>query len=396
MNLNIAWIAQGRMRIKAGAEIPRTIDSKYGDGIRERAARSAQRHGWKMQGAGEKFLAGPSLWGRSVRDPAQISIQITSLCRGKGPGQALYSLEADGMCAVLSLEEFGKDELRVWNKNDKRLSHLCVSDAGDVACCAMNSAGTAHIAIRLNQESGFAEVTEGDVLDTAPRWIPGAGRRLVYQSAGIARNREGFRVGQSHFAIHQLDVDRGELSTLLDEPQNDLLTPQMTAEGALYFIRRPLQRGPKLNPFRVLLNIVLFPFRLLYAVFQFLQFFSLRYTGKPLTSGSGEQAREADLKQMIIWGNMVSAANAQPATGDDAPDLVPNSWQLVRRDPAGREKVLAKGVLSFDLAPDGTVIYSNGNAIFRLGTDGQRERIVREAMIQQVVVLHPEMPAAMV
>ena len=68
-------------------------------------------------------------------------------------------------------------------------------------------------------------------------------------------------------------------------------------------------------------------------------------------------------------------------------DLVPSSWQLARRSSSGTEEVLAKGVLAYDLARDGSIVYSNGNALFVRHPDGRKERLLTEAMIEQVVVL---------
>jgi hypothetical protein len=136
----------------------------------------------------------------------------------------------------------------------------------------------------------------------------------------------------------------------------------------------------------MLLDLVLFPFRLVYAVFQYFQFFSMRYTGKKLTRAGGAQGRELDLKEMIIWGNTVSAQNA-PGGADEAPDLVPKTWQLMRKRGSYDPEVVAKGVLAYDLASDGSVVYSNGNAIFVRDAAGKTERVHVERLIEQVTVL---------
>ena len=49
------------------------------------------------------------------------------------------------------------------------------------------------------------------------------------------------------------------------------------------------------------------------------------------------------------------------ATAPDFPDAshVPDSWQLIRRRADGEEETLAKGALSFDLAPDGSVSWES-------------------------------------
>jgi hypothetical protein len=75
------------------------------------------------------------------------------------------------------------------------------------------------------------------------------------------------------------------------------------------------------------------------------------------------------------------------AKADDAADLVPNSWQLVRRAANGAEEVIAKGVLAYDLAPDGSLVYSNGNAIFLRDPQGKSRRLVVESMIEQLAVV---------
>src|SRR5258708_31661675 len=130
MIYTIAWLSQGKVRVKEPDAPPLTVESQVGKSIRERAVRSQQRHAWKSQGAADKFLAGAMLWGRAPKDPAAVRISITSLCKGAAAGQMLYSLETDDLCAVLALENLGAEERRLWNKNDKRLSHLCVSNDG--------------------------------------------------------------------------------------------------------------------------------------------------------------------------------------------------------------------------------------------------------------------------
>lgn len=384
MSVTIAWLAQGKIRLKCGDESPRTVESRFGQGIRERTLKAQQRHGWKTGGEGEKFLSGLMLWGRNNPDPAAVRVSITSLCRGAEQGQLLYALETDDMCSVLQLDQLGAEERRLWNKNATRLDHLDVSERGDVACSIRHTTGTANLAVRPASETGFGEVTEGDSVDTAPRWIPGEGRRLVFQSAGVGRDRHGHFAGLGPFTIQRLDVESGEMTALLEDPHQDLLGPQMSADGTLYFIRRPYVTGREIHPLRLLKDIFLFPFRLLVAVFHFLQFFSMRYSGKKLTSADGARSREADMKQMMIWGNMVSSQRLKE--GEDAPDLAPK-WELVRRQPDGAEQVLARSVVSFDLGPDGAVYYSNGSAIFALPPGGKKQRVISESMIERVVVL---------
>jgi hypothetical protein len=238
----------------------------------------------------------------------------------------------------------------------------------------------------LNDEAGFGEATEGDSLDTAPRWIPGEGRRLVFQSAGIGRDRHGNFAGLAPFSIQLLDIDSGEMKALVEDSANDLLTPQMTSDGTVYYIRRPYTTGREINPLRMLKDIVLFPFRLGNAIFHYLQVFSMIYTGKKLTGAGGPQARQLDTKEMMIWGNRVSA-ELMAKSDEEAPDLVPKSWQLVRQRKDYDPEVIAKGVLAYDLSPDGSLVYSNGSAIFMRNPEGQTRRVHIERLIEQVAII---------
>lgn len=377
----IAYLAQGKIRIKAGAEAPRTIDSAYGNSIREKAVRAQQKHSWKSSGDdGSPF--GAMLWGKSGMT-SDIPLAITSICGGKEPGALLYSMESGSLCALLEVAQAGAEERRLWNDNRTQIRHVSVSrETGDMVFSILHQNGTANIGVKLAGEGGVQELTEGDSFDTAPRWRPGEGRKIVYQSAGIGRNREGHFLALGPFSIQQLDVDAGELTTIIEDRRTDYLAPQFLKDGRMYFIRRPHMQHERVNPFRMAKDVILFPFRLIYAIVQYLNFFSAIYTGRKLTSG-GAKGRELDMKQMMIWGNLVRAQ--RPANvEEESADLVPKSWQLCSQITKGDTKVLASGVLAYDIKNDGEVVFTNGNAIFLLHPDGRKERLLNEAMIEQV------------
>ena len=53
----------------------------------------------------------------------------------------------------------------------------------------------------------------------------------------------------------------------------------------------------------------------------------------------------------------------------EAPALVPKTWELVRQGLQGTPEVLANSVLSYDLAADGTVVYTNGSGVYKIEGD---------------------------
>jgi len=381
--LTIAYLAQGRIRVRTGNEPPRTIDSVFGNSIREKAVRAQQRHSWKSAGNEGALFSGAVLWGKAARG-GDIPLVITSICSSREAGGLFYSLESGSLCALLEVTQLGAEERRLWNDNRTQIRHISVSRAtGDMVFSVLHENGTANIGVKIHGEGGLKELTEGDSFDTAPRWRPGDGQKIVFQSAGVGRNDRGQFWSLGPFSLQQLDVGSGEMTTLLENPKYDYLAPQIAEDGRLFYIRRPYAEHARINPLRVLKDIVLFPFRLLYAIFQFLNFFSAMFTGKKLTTSGGPKGQDMDMKQMMIWGNLVRARQPNRVDDEDA-DLVPKSWELRCRPAYGDTRTLAGGVLAYDLAPDGTIVYTNGNAIFLLHPDGRKEKILNEYMIQQV------------
>lgn len=384
----IAYLAQGKIRIKSGDSPPRTVDSAYGNSIREKAIRAQQRHSWKGQGDGSPF--GAVTWGNKAAQGGEIPLLITSLCAGKEPGGLVYSFESGSLCALLEVRQLGAEEQRLWNDSNTRLRHVTVSkQSGDMVFSILHQNGTANIGVKFAGRGGFSELTEGDSFDTAPRWKHGNERFIIYQSAGVGRNREGHFLAFAPFTIQQLDTEAGEIATLVEEAGKDCLAPQFAPDGSLYYVQRPYVQQELPSLWGSVKNLLLFPFRLAHGIYNFLNFFSAIFSGRKLSRRSGASAREMDMKQMMTWGNLVQSQRSGEAE-DESADLVPKSWQLMRRIPNGETTTLANGVLAYDIAGDGTVVYTNGNAVYLLHPDGRRQHVLNERMIEQVFLVETE------
>jgi hypothetical protein len=134
---------------------------------------------------------------------------------------------------------------------------------------------------------------------------------------------------------------------------------------------------------------VLFPFRLLRAMFHFLNFMSVMFSGKPLTSIESNPHRPDAPRMMSVWGQMIDTRRAMNRSRRaKAPvKLAPKTWVLVRRGADGQERELAEHVISFDVASDGQIVYTDGGTVFSL-RDGESPReICREQLIEKVVIL---------
>lgn len=387
---DFAYLAQGKLHLKMGDSPVRPIESQFGNSVRQRAQEMHQRHSWKTQGRGAQFMRGGVLWGATDADPALMPIRISGLSPGCRCGELLYSLDTPEIAGLFVVKDDGQHEQRLFHTADYRVGHVTAQpDSKKIACSFTHRGGTSSIAIMNEDGSEMAEATQGDTIDMAPSWVHGGQHELVFQSAGLARNRAGSLVGRGAFAVHRLNLNSGEMITIAENPTADLLGPRMAQDGMLYYIKRPY-RGPgaKIGVGQAALDLVLFPFRLLYALFQYLNFFTMSYTGKSLTSTGGAAQRQADVRQMMVWGNLIDAQKAgRRGSDDETPPLVPKTWELIRQKPDGSVDSIAKGVLSFDLYDDGSVLYSNGSAVYRLSPQGKTDRLAKDSLIEQVVAL---------
>jgi len=380
---SLAYLAGGRLHVKLGEAPVHAFDSAFGQQMRDRHVEIQQKHSWKAEGRGARFMSG-LLWGMPGRDQAAMRVAITSLTRGARAGELLYALDTEGRSAVCLFMAADASERRLLHGSTLRIRDVRAALGREqIACSVVHPDGTASIAVMGLDATELREVTEGDAQDRFPAWAPGPGARLVYQSASVGRDGAGQAAALGPSEVHLLDLESGALETLASEHGRDLLCPQLDAQGTLFCIRRPHRRRER-SFLGALLDVVLIPARLLFAVFQYLNFFSARYTGKPLTT-AGARQKSADARQMMVWSNLMEAE--QSGASDEPPPAVPKSWQLVRIRPGQPAETIAEGVVAFDLADDGSVLYSTGTAVHHLGSDGRHERLLAGERMEALVAL---------
>jgi hypothetical protein len=399
-NLQIAFLAEGKLYVKRGVKAPQLLESPFAQNIIDRATQAAERHGWRdRSGNGPPGMFSSSLiWGRAMPQKDVRKVRITGVSRAPQTGNLLYALVTGAVGGLFTYDLAAEHENRLFHKQEFRAEDLAHHPAKELVALSLpNEDGTAGIAIMQPGGRGLRPITEGDALDQAPSWVPSPDdpqrEVLVYQSAGIARNQRGQFGGIGPYSICRLDIDKARLTTLLEDPKWDYLVPRIRLEDGkeiLYFIRRPykLEGQSTYSPLKLLLDIVLFPFRLLRAIFAFLNVFSMFFSQKPLTTAGGPKTEDMDMRFVQLYGKWIDVNKAlKSATKGQAVSLVPNTWELVRMDADGKLTVLAPGVLSFDLAPDGTVVYTNGSEIFTISDGGKPERLCAHRMIQHVMAL---------
>ncbi len=382
----LAYLSQGRLFFKGPDAAPRLIQSRFGQQVIDRSLEISQKRAWKAGNAGGGMPG--ALWGsQSAGSDTEV---VTFTGAALGAQQLFYLLQTSALCGLFRIDPASGEEQRLFTDTGKRGSDLALHPGGaELALSLQHQNGTSNVAVVQADGSGLQTVTEGDSRDECPTWVPGEGRRLVFQSAGVARTPEGFAAGLGPASIEELDLDSGAMSTLLQAEKFDLLAPRIAEDGALLFIRRPFE-GPgarRLTLGTFLLDIVLFPYRLLRALLGFLNVFSMMFTQKPLTMAGGPERKGSESGPLFLRGRRIEAEKKlrDLRSGDpDVAGLVPANWELIRRDTSGQESVLARHVLAFDLPPTGGVIYSNGRAIYALDAAGKSELVARDRVVEHV------------
>src|ERR1043166_233184 len=326
----VAFLSQGKLHLSTGPSGTRIIPSIFGETVRERALRMQQKNAWKTQGTGAQFMSGSMLWGAGrERDPLEMRIEVTGLTRGEKPSDLIYSLDTDDLAGVFLLRDFGAEEQRLFHCTERRGVDLNSNPSESrLACAVKYRNGVWNIGVMAMDGSGLSEATEGDSVDRAPSWIPGRPDEIVFQSAGVGRDRNGVAIGLGPFHLETLNIISGEMTSIADDPKHDLLAPRFDPAGNLFFIRRPhrsLTERPSLG--RGLLDFVLAPFRILMAIYHWLNFFIVRNSGQPLnTQSGGAGRRQMDLKKMVIYGNLINVERIlAKEAGEETTSLVPQT-----------------------------------------------------------------------
>lgn len=379
-----AYVSNQKVHLRRDG-VTMALRSEFEHSVRERAASIERRHAWKQQGHGAVFTGAAAAAHAGARP--EVHVLLTGLSRAVEDG-VLYTLETDAISGVFQLGLDGV-ETRLFHTADFRVRHPSLHPEGSVLAASVFHPDSvrSNIAILPVHESGMTEMTEGDSFDQSPRWVPGPRREIVFQSGGVGRDAAGNFAGMGPCTIQKLDVDSGELLEIAAENGFDLLQPSVGADGTLYYVRKPYEPGlPETGILTSLKDAVLFPFRLGRAIFQYFNIFSMMYTGKPLVTGQGAAQRRIDPRQLLISANLAQAL-AHHERQEEARSLVPESWELVRREPGGRTEIVAKSVLTYDVRGDGSVVHSDGAAVTLTAADGCSRRLLQGGLIERVLAL---------
>jgi hypothetical protein len=383
MTLRIGYLAEGRLYLKLSDSPAKEVTSQFVQRANEAAQKDADRHSWKSRpGEGPAMISSQMLW-RTSNQRELTHFRITGVTQGSNQ-EILFALNTNSVGGLFAYDAGDGSERRLYHKQGFLGRHLARHPRKDLVALSIGGAQMeAHIALTDLEGRNLRQVTEGDSIDECPSWVVAEDKTLVFQSAGIGRNSQGIRTSIGPYRIERLDLIRGKMETLIENNRLDYLNPRVGSDGSLFFIRRPWSRHSRSTSFSTKVqDAFLFPFRLGRAIVHFFNFFSITFSGKPLLT-SGGPPQPMDTTSMLLWGKVIDAEKALKNMNPDLTTaLVPASWELVCHPPTGEPQVLATSVGAFDLGPDGSVVHTNGSAIYILGRDGSQETVCTHKLIE--------------
>ncbi len=385
----VFFVADGKMyRLVHGKA--EEIKSAVLEGYIEKVRRSAKRNEWKTSGSGAMFtgafdpnadaqsrLANLSAWVGGVAKNGLIFYYTQTIDDTSG----IYSKREDSDDGIVL-----SDGSTVYSDLDCYRGRLAV---------AASFGGESHIGLITPGSPVMEELTEGETRDRMPVFSRFEPNVIYYSSAGLAMRsadpteqepaRAASPIGRMPTAafravgpasLCRLDMDKADIEELFADPAWDFIRPDSDTAGNLYFIRRPYRGGEKrASVGGCLLDILLFPVRIIGALIGFLNIFSMSYSGKGIRKSGGAAAKTADERKLYIDGNLIEADKElkKNSKKDQNPGIIPHSYELCRYGVDHKITVLKRGVLAYRVLPEG-ILCSNGSALLLLDPATGKEK----------------------
>ena len=393
------YITDGELYLSNGTQtfpLASAFAEKYIDKLRK----NVQQKEWKTKGEGAIFTRG------SMEDPeeklAQASCRV--LCARRYGKEVMYTMSIDGVCGIYRRSGLKNPcEGIVLGDNAYRYGDFDL--LGQDLVVAAASGRESHIARLDVRKSGYTLLTDGQAYDTQPVFSRFEKDVIYYTSFGLPVGAppppawSGLSMQQRLWEMQQeledaalrgpgelfrLDMQTGALDLLFSHPDFDFCHPATDGNGALYYIKRPHKAHRKGEKRGCLWDLLLFPVRLVKGIVGFFNYFTILYSGQPITGGDSKRKDEG---QLFLDDNLIQAEKelkANRAKKEAYPGIIPASWELHRKC-GDRDEVLAHSVLAYALCGE-DILYSNGSAILRRKPDGS---VVKERDAARVTLIVP-------
>lgn len=341
-----------------------------------------QRKAWKTQGTGAMFRGAYE----PLRSKENAPIGEIFGLSFAANGDVIYSLKVETSSGIFSksLEDSIDAEGHIIHKHDTEFYGLDFNKETQQLVVSISDGWGRHLALFNNNSAIYTMLTEGDSRDENPTWSRTASQTVFYDSCGIGKDKNGLVAGFGPRTIQRLDLNSGQVDELAAVTNCNCLAPREDNLGNIYFLQRPAASS-KRHFWAILLDILLIPLRILKALFNWANIFTMRYSGETLVT-PGENpanARQKKPEETFIEGNLINVQKtlkANAAKGEKYPGLIPKDWKLMKLSPSGAITPVKSGVLSYDIDNDGRIVYSNGLHLLKVNSSGSEEHIATVKM----------------
>ncbi|MCL2018413.1 MAG: hypothetical protein FWG70_01530 [Oscillospiraceae bacterium] len=380
--MEIVYISENKIFFKNSGQ-PTELSSQRVEKYKKALESINKRSEWKTSGKGAQFTGSYAPSGEIYAAAAYIS------GLSKYEDGFLYSINLDGVGGIYKKTTHddyieghvtAKDKLQIRDINIK----------GNKCTASVGSSDTRNLAVFALPSGGYEELTEGDTREDFPSFSM-KNNRILFSSAGLARYPNGAAV-VGPYAAMVFELDSGEMNELFYDENFDFIRVKEDAHGNIYYIKRPYGNEKNEN---ILLDIILFPWRMIKAIFGFFNYFSVIFGGQSLRNNKDPRVsanmkmKQKSERELFIDGNVINAErvyNANKQKGEKYPGLIPHSWELIKIDAVSGEKVcIKKGVLDYTICEDGSILYSNGHAIVKI--TGTKEELVEKCRLANSMII---------
>jgi hypothetical protein len=333
-----------------------------------------RKRAWKNEGFGAMFRHDAPMNTPDMVDHLQRTASITGISFLNNR-EVIYAVSVGDTGGLFkgTFEKGCFSEGHIVHDRDVYFESISCSKAGRVAFAVRKGGIESHIAILNDGTAYYSTITEGESIDTNPSWDPNNPQVLFYDSASLGYNNKGTIVKSSR-SIFRIDFDSQQNDELVCDHNFDFFSPQLDSNGHLYCIKRPYQDLHRsTNMFTMIGDIFMMPFKIGKAVYKAIEMFTVKNTGERLTTSGPNPAKIKAAEENIHFDGVVidpfKTLEENQKIDNTLAGIIPKNWELVKIEPGEKMTTIAKGICSFSVKPDNSIIYSNGKYLFSLKND---------------------------
>ncbi|MGA1869860.1 MAG: hypothetical protein ACMUJM_15100 [bacterium] len=390
MNEKIICAVQNKIEYFDG-ECWKLLTSQYLDKYIANRIALQRKNEWKTKGFHAAFRGDFDYSHALDADTMHNQASITGLAFINQGKEVIYSVTIENNSGLFrkSLMDNIEVEGHILHNANIAISNLDYNEKSDeIVFSIQNEKGEKNLAKMHSTGACYQEITEGDSMDDNPIWDHEDSHIIYYETSGIIRDYNGMIINYGPKAINRLNLKTAEVDEFISHPDYDYFDPKIDKVGNLYCIQKPYKSlmGNSLS----LKDTLLIPCKLLKAIFNWIEFFTIRNTGAPLTSGGPTVAKsQNDLKQIIINNNIINAEKIikeNMLKGEKYPGFAPRNWELVKYDREGNCSLVKKGVIDYDIIGMGEAIISNGKYLLKIDQNFNAVEIKKMDFVSKVKI----------